>query len=321
MQNHSTPFSHFLGCDVSKAFITFFDSKTRHISTVPNTRADLKAFLKPYGSDCLAVCEPTGNHEALLLELADGKTPVHRADLMKVKSFIRSYGTLGKTDAIDARALAWYGAERWKTLALWTLPDKTQLQLRALVRRRDELVVMRTAETNRAHAPALPKQIIRGIQRMLRTIAQEIGRLDKAIQTLLASSSEISDTLKVMQTLRGIGELTATKLLVLLPELGRLPRKQITALAGLAPHPKESGQHKGYRKMRGGRKEIKRILFLPALVAIQHEKRLQEYYQRQLVEGKKKMSVICAVMAKIVTILNARIRDSLQKNQHSIQQS
>lgn len=321
MQSHSSTYSQFLGCDVSKEFITFFDSRTQQISTVPNTRADLKAFLKPYGPDCLAICEPTGNHEALLLELADGKVPMHRADLMKVKSFIRSYGTLGKTDAIDARALAQYGAERWKTLALWTVPDKTRLQLRALVRRRDELVVMRTAETNRAHAPALPKPIPGGIQRMLRAIAQEIERLDQAIQALLASSNELSDTLKNMQTLSGIGELTATKLLALLPELGRLPRKQITALAGLAPHPKDSGQYKGYRKIRGGRKEIKRVLFLPALVAVRHEKRLKDYYQRQLAEGKKKMSVICAVMAKIVTILNARIRDSLQQNQYPIQQS
>jgi len=321
MPNHSSAYSHFLGCDVAKKTITFFDSRTQKISTVPNTRADLKAFLKPYRADYLAVCEPTGNYEALLLDLADGKVPMHRADLMKVKSFIRSYGTLGKTDAIDARALAQYGAERWKRLALWTLPDKNKFQLRALVRRREELIGMRTAETNRSHAPALPHQIARGIQRMLRNLKTEIERLGREIEKLIASSNELSETRKVMQTLKGIGELTATKLLALLPELGRLPRKQITALAGLAPHPKESGQYKGYRKMRGGRKEIKRILFLPALVAIQHEKSLKEFYQRKLGDGKTKMSIISAVMAKIVTILNARIQESLQKNQLLVQQS
>ena len=321
MSTHSTTYSCFLGCDVSKKSITFFDSRTKKISTVPNTRADLKAFLNSYGSDCLAVCEPTGNHEAVLLDLADGKVPIHRADLMKVKSFIRSYGTLGKTDEIDARALAQYGEERWKNLALWALPDKKRVQLRALVRRREELVVMRTAEKNRSQAAGLSREIATCIERMLRMLEKEIERMDKAIEKLIDSSKELNHTIQAMESLAGIGKVTAANLLALLPELGTLPRKQITALAGLAPHPRDSGEYKGYRKIRGGRKEIKRLLFLPALSAIRHDPGLKEYYRRQLLAGKKKLSVISAVMAKIITILNARIRDSLQKLECSLQQS
>lgn len=111
MSTHSTPFSRFLGCDVSKHTVTFYDSYTKKVHTVANSRSELSNYLQSYGLDCLAICEPTGNHEALLLEVALNRVSIHRTDTMKVKSFIRSYGTLGKTDELDARALALYGEE------------------------------------------------------------------------------------------------------------------------------------------------------------------------------------------------------------------
>lgn len=204
---------------------------------------------------------------------------------------------------------------------MWSPPDEQRMELRVLIRRREELVAMRTAEKNRSQAPGIRGVLQQSLARILKMIQKEINRIDQEIKTLLDSSHELQQTLHIMTSISGIGELTATKLLALLPEIGQLPRKQITALAGLAPHPKDSGTYRGYRRIRGGRKEIKRILFLSAITAAHHEEKFQQYYQRQLLKGKSKKSVLSAIMAKIVITLNARIRDFFREKQLAFQQS
>ncbi|WP_246696532.1 transposase [Mesorhizobium sp. SARCC-RB16n] len=141
-----------LGLDIAKDTITASDGTTTRV--IDNRRRAIRAFLKSYKHIDLVVCEPTGGHEGLLLEeclCAD--IACHRADTLKVKSFIRSYGTHGKSDAIDAAMLWTYGRERWDKLALWQAPDPDETRLRALVRRRQELIAMKVAEKNRARAP------------------------------------------------------------------------------------------------------------------------------------------------------------------------
>lgn len=148
------PPTRFIGCDVGKTSIAVFDSHDGRAITLPNRREALLAFAEDLDAACLVVCEATGGYEDVLLEamLAAGRH-AHRADARKVKAFIRSFGTLGKSDAIDARALAQYGAERHARLARWRTPDPQRDRLQALVATRQDLVAQRVACRNRSKAP------------------------------------------------------------------------------------------------------------------------------------------------------------------------
>ena len=299
-----------LGFDVAKDTVTFFDTRTQTTRTIANERRTLRANLKHCDGRCLVVCEPTGGHERLLLEecLRLG-LPVHRADTLKLKSFIRSFGTLGKTDAIDAELLAAYGRERWPILALWTLPGPDQDRLQALVRRRRELIAMRVAETNRAKAPGAPG-LAASFKAMLRAIEAQIAQVDRLIEALIAGSTSLSRRRAICAAMAGLSRQTAASLLGLMPELGSLSRRQAAALAGLAPHPNDSGTLKGYRRMRGGRRDIPAILFMPALCAARGKGEFAAFYKRLVANGKKPIVALAAVMRKIVITLNARLRDA-----------
>jgi transposase len=300
---------HCLGFDVAKHGIVVSDGATPP-QTVANDRRSIRAFLAGCGAD-MAVCEPTGGHERLLLEecLRAG-LPVHRADTLKLKAFIRSFGTLGKSDAIDAAGLAAYGRERWAILPLWAEPDASERRLRALVRRRSELVALKVAEQNRAKAPGA-RELAASFRAVLAVIAKQIEAIDAAIRTVAAKSQSLSRRVAICTSMNGIGPLTAATLVAAMPELGTLNRRQAAALAGLAPHPNESGTARGYRKTRGGRPEVPTILFMPALRAAAGKGEFAAFYKPLVQSGKKPLLAITAVMRKIIITLNARIRDNL----------
>lgn len=261
---HHQP-AHCLGFDVARDTIVV-SAGTGAVRTIANERRAIRAFLKGSTAD-LAVCEPTGGHErALIEECLRAGLPVHRADTLKLKAFIRSFGTLGKTDAIDAARLAAYGSERWSILPLWTEPDRHQQRLQTLTRRRAELVRLKVAEQNRAKAPG-GKELAASYKAMLAVIARQIDALDAAIRKVTDESAALRHRIAVCTTMNGIGQRSAIALLAAMPELGAMTRRQAAALAGLAPHPRDSGLSRGYRKMRGGRPEIAAILFMPALRA------------------------------------------------------
>jgi transposase len=297
-----------LGFDIAKDTITVADGTARATRTIANRRGTIRSFLKNCGAD-LAICEPTGGHERLLLEecLAAG-LPVHRADTLKLKGFIRSFGTLGKTDAIDAARLADYGRERWSILPLWVEPGPHEKRLQALIRRRRDLIAIKVAEQNRAKAPGAG-DLARSFKAVLATIQRQIETLDRAIQTLVDQSSALKRRAAVCTAMDGIGLGSAAALLATMPELGTMTRHQAAALAGLAPHPNDSGTLAGYRRMRGGRHEVRTILFMPALRAAAGKGEFAAFYKRLLGNGKKPIAALAAVMRKIIVTLNARLRD------------
>lgn len=299
-----------LGFDIAKDTVTFFDSRTQALRTIANEQRIIRANLKDCNEHCLVVCEPTGGHERLLLEecLRAG-LPVHRADTLKLKAFIRSFGRLAKTDAIDAKSLAAYGRERWAILPLWAPPGPDQDRLQAMVRRRRELIAIRTAETNRAKAPGA-LSMAASFKAILRAVEAQIARIGKLIETLIARSASLSQRLAICTAMAGLGRQTAANLLGLMPELGSLSRRQAAALAGLAPHPNDSGTLRGYRRMRGGRPDIPATLFMPALCAARGKGEFAAFYKRLITNGKKPITAIAAVMRKIIITLNARIRDA-----------
>jgi len=312
------PPNRFLGCDVGKSEITLFDSLSGKTRTIENRPKAIAKALARYGSDCLLLCEATGGHERLLLEGALKKQiPAHRADAAKVKAFIRSFGTLAKTDRIDAMAIARYGQERFHQLRLWQAPNPEQKQLQAMVNLRSCLTGQRKALVTYAKAPIDP--CIRGnLDDMIAAFDRKLKELQADIRALIKQSQSLATKAKVICSFKGCGEVSAQTLLALMPELGTLNRRQIASLAGLAPHPKQSGKRDAYRRVRGGRQAIKSCLFMAAQSAAKHNPDMRAFYQRLIQNGKKPIVALIATTRKIITILNAILKNLPTPNQHQL---
>jgi transposase len=296
-----------LGVDVAKDNVVACDGRTA--VTHANTRSAIRSMLRSTNPD-LVVCEPTGGYELLLLEecLRAG-IACHRADTLKFKSFIRSFGTLAKSDAIDAAYMAAYGSERWPKLPLWQAPDADESRLRALVRRRADLIAFRVAERNRSRAPGA-RQLAASFKAVIAILDRQIDKLDAAIAALVANSPGIGSRVAVCTAMSGIGLTSAAILIAQMPELGSLERRQAAALAGTAPHPDESGTVKGRRRQRGGRPQVRTALFMPALRAAAGKGEFATFYKRLVDNRKPPIVAIAATMRKIIVTLNARLRDA-----------
>jgi len=310
----SNPAARFIGCDVGKTSIVVFDSHDGRTRTIPNSLDALAAFAAELDDSCLVVCEATGGHEAALLTaLVKAERAAHRADARKVKAFIRSFGILGKTDAIDARALARYGQERHAQLARWRLPDQDRDRLQALVLTRGDFVVQRVACSNRLAAPGA-EPVRRYLEAMMACLDAQIEAIEGGIEALIRSSEPLAQAAKTLRGIAGIGPRTAAALIALMPELGSLTRREAAALAGLAPHPNQSGANDAYRRTKGGRPEVKRALFMAALSAAKHNDTLRPFYERLIANGKKPLVALTAVMRKIIVISNAMLRQTAIRN-------
>lgn len=296
-----------LGCDIAKDTIAV--SCGGPTTVIANRSKDIRRFLQNCKTN-LVICEPTGGYEAVLIEecLRRG-LPVHRADTRRLKAFIRSRGRIGKSDAIDAREMVAYGMERWASLSLWQAEKPDDAKLRALVRRRADLVAIRVAEQNRAMAPG-GRELAVTFKAMLAAINRQIALLDKEIRRLMRSEA-FAARASIAMAMTGIAETTAAAVIATMPELGTLDRKKAAALAGLAPHPNESGNKIGYRRMRGGRPVMRTILFMPAMQAACGRGEFATFYKRLVEAGKKPIIAIAAVMRKIIVTLNARFRDQI----------
>jgi transposase len=288
-----------LGLDVAQDSVTVHDSGTGRTVTVPNEAAALRALLATVPACRLAVCEATGGHEDVVLAVLDELgLPAHRADAAKVKAYIGSFGKRAKTDAIDARWLARYGLDRGARLPRWTPPAAAQQTLKALVARRADLVAMRVQEKNRLQAP-----------RTRADLTRRIATLDAAIEACLNADRRLAARAATLRTVPGIGPVLAATLQAIMPELGRLNRRQAASLAGCAPHPRQSGTRNAYRATRGGRRQLRPLLFVAALVAARPQSPLATTYQALINAGKAKRLALTAIMRKIIVIANARLRD------------
>jgi transposase len=301
------------GCDVGAEEIVVFDSLNLQTRRIANDREALSGWAAGLPAEAFVVCEATGGYEVrLLTALAAAGIQAHRADARKVKAFIRSLGTLAKTDTIDAKALARYGQERAADLARWQPPQAARAQLQAMVLTRRDLVADRTAYGNRLKAPG-SDHVARHLEAVIACLEAQIADLDHQIKILIENTKELNDAADALRSITGIGAITAAALMALLPELGTTDRRRIASLAGLAPHPKQSGGSDAYRRIRGGRPEVKCVLFMAALSASRAQGPLADAYDRLVQKGKKRMVAVIAIMRKIVVIANARIKKLNQK--------
>lgn len=302
----ATSLGRVLGCDVGKDEIVVFDSGSGRLRKIANRPEALAAFAAELDGDSLVVCEATGGYElALLAALLAAGVPAHRADARKVKAFIRSFGTLGKSDAIDAKALARYGRDRRADLPLWRAPDTQRVQLQRLVLTRSDFVRDRVAFENRRDAPGADPALFGSV---IDALEASVARIEAEIRALIEGCEPIARAVEALLAISGVGLKTAAALVALLPELGHVSRKQIASLAGLAPHPDQSGARDGYRRTRGGRPEVKRALFMAALSARRHNPILAEVFAKLVARGKKPIVALTAVMRKLVVAANAALR-------------
>lgn len=307
-------YTHFIGIDISK---DYFDAAcfgaAAKPSRFPNGGEGFAAFMKAFEAElpnALVVLEATGGYEIAVLDaLLKAGVGVHRADPLTAKHFIRSLGKRAKTDRLDALALARYGAERYEHLPLFTIKNEAQQELNILLTRRQDLVVMRGAEQTRLRHPRYGR-VKKSLTAMLKALDRQIQAIEAEIEALVENSKKLAAAIDLMTAVTGVGRKTALIVAGLMPELGSLTRRQAASLAGCAPHAKDSGKTKGYRSTQGGRGPVKRALFMAAMSARRHHKTLRPFYERLIENGKKKMVAITAVMRKLVTILNAIIRDA-----------
>ena len=307
------PTPRVIGCDVGKNTIVACDSLTGRTTDLANRPETLTAFLADLPQTCLVVCEATGGYETtLLLAAVELGMPAHRADARRVKAYIRSLGRIAKTDRIDAHGLARYGQDRHADLPRWQPADTARDDLRTLVRLRTQLVKHRAALTNQIKAPGgtVAKHRLRAL---LAAATEQIDAIESDIANLVERQPAIARTVDLIRNIPGCGPVTAVTVTALMPELGTMTGRQAASLAGLAPHPHQSGQRDGYRRTRAGRPDLKRALFMAAMAARNHNPQLKPVYERLVANGKKPIVAITALMRKLITIINARVRDALAK--------
>jgi transposase len=298
-----------VGVDVAKATVVLFDSQTQRTCKVSNEPQALHRALSAFVDYDLMVCEVTGGYERAVLEAAANLgLPAHRADPMRVKRYIASLGGAAKTDGIDAGWLARYGQERGESLPLWRPRQAEHDHLASLVRHRQHLVAARTEAKNRRSAPGC-EPIAGFLDDQIAFLGQQIRALDQAIEALIAKAPELSRRETCLRDITGFGPVVARSLIAFLPELGQLSRRQAASLAGLAPHPRDSGQLQGRRRTGKGRDGLKSILFMAALSASRANSSLSPFAQRLSVAGKPKRLVLTAVARKLVILANTRLRD------------
>lgn len=263
----------------------------------------------------LVICEATGGYERHVLTVAaEMGLACHRAHGARVRSFANYLGLAAKTDQIDARMLALYGLKT-EGLRLYQRPTAEQQALRALKARRDELQQMLIAETNRLeHAGHIV--VARSLKAHIRSLKAALAKLEAEIIALLRATSWLARKAKLMQSVVGVGPVTAAALLAYLPELGRLTKGEAARLTGLAPIAKDSGKSSAPRHVEPGRAAVRRTLYMAAGIAMRFNPVLSAFATRLKARGKPYKVVVTAVMRKLVVILNAILRDD-QPWQHA----
>jgi transposase len=307
-------YSSFVGIDIGKKSFVVGVHGEKTTQEYDNDAKGIIEFIeakKSILSTGLCVLEVTGGYEMrLLLSLCKEGFSVHRAPGRKVKNFIRSYGNEAKTDAIDAKTLARYGSERYESLMLFVPPSKHAVELYELAQRRRDLKQILVAEKNRRAAPCI-EYIKDSIEKVIESLEASLLLISERMEHLVEADEELKKRQEVLMSIPGIGKIIATELLTLLPELGKVNRREIASLVGVAPISRDSGQQKGYRYTRGGRTGIKSILFMAAMSARRSNTSLRTYYESLVARGKKKMVALIALIRKIIVIANARLKELL----------
>ena len=295
------------GLDIAKLNLQLHLAGRLH--DLPNTAVGHGRLLKLLAAQPAVhvVCEATGGYErAVVAALHDANVPVSVLNPARVRHFARAQGQRAKTDHIDAAVLTAYGqALQPKPTAARTEQEQ---HLAELIRRRVQIVeilVAQRQQADRLTVPALRRQA----QSLVRRLERDLEQIETQLGELRTQAAHLDARVQKLEGITGVGALTALGVLAELPELGTLNRRQAAALAGLAPHPRESGQWQGRRTIGGGRAPVRRALYMAALVAARSNKQLKEFYQRLRAAGKPAKVALTAVMRKLIVLMNHLLKN------------
>jgi len=299
----------FIGLDVAKDRLDVHIRPTDERTSFPYDEAGLGALVKRLQSlaPTLVVLEATGGYEiAVAAALATGGVTVAVVNPRQIRDFARATGQLAKTDALDARALALF-AEAVQPPAR-PLPTEQAQVLGELIARRRQLVEMLGAESNRRLQVRDP-QVQRRIDEHITWLRKALEKLEEDLGNTIRSSPLWRERENLLTSVPGIGPITAYTLIAELPELGQLDRRAIAALAGLAPMNRDSGMLRGRRMITGGRPTVRRVLYMATVSALRCNPTIAGFYARLTADGRPAKVALIASMRKLLTILNAILRD------------
>lgn len=298
----------FVGIDVSKARLDVAVGARGEVWSEPNDARGIAALVKRMlqVGPARVVLEATGGLEtAAVAELGAAGLPVVVVNPRQVRDFARASGQLAKRDTLDARALASF-AERMRP-ELRALPTEQERELKALVARRHELVEMITAEHNRLGTA--PKLLHKEINAHIRWLEGRLKERDRDLDRMLRSSPLWREREDLLRAVPGVGPVLCATLLANLPELGRLNRREIAKLVGVAPLNRDSGTLRGKRTVWGGRAQVRAALYMPTRAAVKFNPALKAFYQRLIRLGKPEKVALTAAMRKLLITLNAILKN------------
>lgn len=309
MDQHAPAGSVFVGIDVAKDRLDVHLLPSGEAFAVTRDHAGLERLVARLGEVApkLVVLEATGGFEiTVAAALSGAKLPLAVVNPRQVRDFARALGRLAKTDALDAQVIALF-AERLRPEPR-PLADAQAQRLAELIARRRQIVEMIGAESNRRRQ-ARDAQLQRDLDSHLAWLQQALARIEHDLDDTIRGSPAWRATEDLLASVPGVGAVTARTLIAELPELGRLDRRRIAALVGVAPINRDSGTFRGRRMVAGGRSSVRKVLFMAALTAIRFNPPVRALYQRLTQAGRPAKLALTACMRKLLVTLNAMVRD------------
>lgn len=304
-----TVYARVIGVDVGSEKLDVNDSAARLAALVPNTVAAIQSQVVAQIEDkdkTLVVCEGSGGFEHVLVDaLHEARIAVCIANPRQVRDFAKGHGYLEKNDRLDARIIRRFGED--VELNLTPPRSPAEKALHALVLRRGQLLQTQSADQNRL-AQVTDSFTRTMIEESLAHVKKHLQTLAERIQAVLQELAKTEAKINILQSVPGVGQVTTATLVAELPELGQLNRGEVAKLVGVAPFVNQSGTSDKPRKVRGGRAQVRSVLYMAALVATRHNPMIKRFYQRLLAKGKPKKLALLAAMRKLLTILNDMVR-------------
>jgi transposase len=296
----------FIGIDVSKATLDLAIHEQESTWRFSNDAAgvtELINFIAP-SKTALIVLEATGGLEAgVTNQLIAARLPVSVVNPTRVREFAKAINQYAKTDRIDAKLIAHFAFKLRPAVTNGRSPEQSLLS--AVVRRRQQVIQMLTAEKNRVHITA--QAVLDSVTDHIAILERERDRLSQQIAELIRADPVWREKEQILQSVPGIGPVTAATLLAELPELGTVSRQKVASLAGVAPFNRDSGRKRGRRRTFGGRSQVRRTLYMAALSASKSNPVIRRFYQRLLERGKEKKVALTACMRKLLAIVNTML--------------
>ena len=303
------PEESFAGIDVSKQYLDFGLTSNGRVERFNNDEVGINTLVErlKQESPALIVVEATGGLEMLIVAVSRvAGLPIAVVNARQVRDFAKATGRLAKTDKLDALVLAHF-AQAVRP-AVREGKTEAEQELTELVARRRQLVAMRAEEKVRLAMASVRQKI--SIQEHIAWLNQRITSLDDDLKTLLRNSAIWKEKVDLLQSAPGVGPVTMLTLLSRLPELGKLNRREIAALVGLAPFNRDSGFRRGHRMIWGGRAEVRSVLYMATLAAVRGNNSIRWFHQRLIEKGKPAKVALTAAMRKLLTILNTLVKQN-----------